>query len=105
MKPSRPAFLFLPPEQSAEASVSAGVFQPSIGVTAMVLIDMKAVIMEKFKSTTGRFQRNRDGRWVGRMALNGEEIECWLVFDDHYPVKDEAFLKLSFTTPYAEPVC
>lgn len=41
----------------------------------MVLIDMKAVVMEKFKSTTGRFQRNSDGQFVGRLVFNDEEIE------------------------------
>ncbi len=69
------------------------------------MIDMTEVIMEKFQATTGRFQRNRDGQFVGRLVFNGEEIECWLVFDDYYPVKDPAFLKLSFTSPYTGPTC
>lgn len=70
----------------------------------MVLIDMRVELRKISKATTGRFQRNRDGQFVGRLVFNGEEIECWLVFDDDYPVKDPDFLKLSFTTPYTGAV-
>jgi hypothetical protein len=65
----------------------------------------EAEFVEKIKTMTGRFQRNNDGQFVGRICIGGKELECWLVFDDKYPVKDEAFLKLSLTTPYTGPVC
>lgn len=65
----------------------------------------EAELMEKIKTITGRFQRNIDGQFVGFISIDGKELDCWLVFDDHYPAKDEAFLKLSLTTPYAGPAC
>jgi len=64
----------------------------------------EAELMEKTKAMTGRFQRNNDGQFVGRISIDGKELECWLVFDDWYPIKDDAFLKLSFTTPYTGPL-
>jgi hypothetical protein len=89
----------------AGASASAGVFQPLVGETAMVMIDMKVELRKFFMETTGRFQRTHDGQFVGKVVFNGEEIECWLVFDDNQgPQKNPDFLKLSFTTPYPYPV-
>jgi hypothetical protein len=71
----------------------------------MVLIDMKVELRKIFKATTGRFQRNLDRQFVGKVLFNDEEIDCWLVFDDHHGAeKDPDFLKLSFTTPYPYPV-
>jgi hypothetical protein len=68
----------------------------------MVLIDMRVELRKLLlNTTTGRFQRNHDGQYVGRVLFNDEEIECWLVFDDHQGrQRDPDFLKLSFTTPY-----
>ena len=67
----------------------------------MVLIDMKIVLRDMFKGTTGRFQRSRDGQFAGKLVFNGEEIECWLVFDDHGgSANDSSCLKLSFTNPF-----
>ena len=51
---------------------------------------------------TARFQRNADGQFVGRMIVNGEERDCWLVFDEGFqPVRDPAFLSLTFNPPTA----
>jgi hypothetical protein len=67
----------------------------------MVLIDMKVELRKTFKASTGRFRRNPDGQFVGKVVFNDDEIECWLVFDDHQgPQKNPDFLKLSFATPY-----
>lgn len=78
------------------------------------MIDMKANLIEKVKSATARFQRNRDGQFVGYMSIDGEHFDCWLVFDDIGPeakdpamrkllgekIENPAFLKLSFEDPY-----
>jgi len=61
----------------------------------MVLIDMKVVIRDMLKASTGHFQRNPDGQVV----FNDEEIDCWLVFDDQRGLQEPDFLKLSFTKP------
>ena len=52
---------------------------------------------EQSPIVSARFQRNSDGQFVGRMTLNGEVLECWLVFDGG--VENPAFLKLSFEEP------
>jgi hypothetical protein len=78
------------------------------------MIDMKAEFITRVRSATGRFQRNRDGQFVGHFAIAGEELACWLVFDEigpeakdaamrkmlGPPPKDPAFLKMTFENPY-----
>jgi hypothetical protein len=78
------------------------------------MIDMDAYVIERVKSATARFQRNSDGQFVGRLSIDENEFECWLVFDDPgpevkhpafrkahgAPMEDPAFLKLSFENPY-----
>jgi len=50
---------------------------------------------------TARFQRNSDGQYVGRMMIEGEETECWLVFES--PEHGAVFLELTFIDPYRKP--
>lgn len=70
------------------------------------MIDMEAEFIKRIRSITGRFQRNRDGQFVGYINIGGESLACWLVFDDHYGKHEEpGFLKLTLTTPYKGPTC
>jgi hypothetical protein len=77
------------------------------------MIEMRAEFVKKLRSATGRFQRNRDGQFVGYVSIDGEHFDCWLVFDDigpqakgpfrkayGKPLKEPDLLKLSFENPY-----
>lgn len=49
---------------------------------------------------TARFQRQRDGQFIGRMTINGHALNCWLVCDQSWQtLKDPAFLRLTFKAP------
>jgi hypothetical protein len=70
-----------------------------------MLIDMKVEMMKLVKSTTARFQRNRDGQYVGKLIFGGEgqepvfdAVDCWLVFE--HSASEPDTLKLSFDNPY-----
>jgi hypothetical protein len=72
------------------------------------MIDMKAEVLSKIKATmTGRFQRNRDGQFVGYVESDFGRLDCWLVFDDDGKpeLTDPAFLKLSLKTPDSGATC
>jgi len=77
------------------------------------MIDMKAEFIVKIKTATGRFQRNKDGQFVGYIVIDEEAFDCWLVFDDigpeakgpfrkayGKPLRDPDLLRLSFEDPY-----
>jgi hypothetical protein len=66
------------------------------------MIDMReeVKIIAKRAMQTARFQRNSDGQFVGRVRIEGEEFECFLVFDKKRgEVRNPWFLRLSFEKP------
>lgn len=50
---------------------------------------------------TADFVKNADQQFTGRMRIDGREVACWLVMDEARPTP--AFLKLTFSNPYAKP--
>lgn len=66
------------------------------------MIDLRKNIGNTVKQAvqTARFQRNADGQFTGRVRIEGEIVECWLVFDQKRgEVKNPWFLRLSFEEP------
>lgn len=66
------------------------------------MIDMRRHIIRLAKEAmqTARFQQNSDGQFFGKVKIEGEILDCWLVFDPHWlPITHSAFLSLSFERP------
>jgi hypothetical protein len=66
------------------------------------MIDMREEVkrIAKRAMQTAQFKRNSDGQYVGRVHIEGEEFECWLVFDEKRgEVRNPWFLRLSFEEP------